>query len=321
MPQLTSPNLRLELRELQAKLERDRVPHALATVVRVRGSASARPGSRMLISAEGKNLWGWVGGGCAESFTISQALEALGEGSTRVITADLDDEVFGLGMPCGGSMEIFVEPRLPPEELRFVRGSSGLRALAERFGFSVRIDRELDEQSFAECVRELAAAIARARGKVPSFTSPVGPAAPPSELLILGHSRITEELATLGALLGWSTRVYGLNAAPENYPKAVRVERALPDYEGLSVKKDSFVAVASHHKGDHHYIASALASGAAWVGMVASKKRAGLVLEHLRATGHSAAELTRVRSPAGVDLGARNPAEIALSIAAELVGA
>lgn len=309
MPELSS------LRDLMGKLERDRVPHALATVVRVRGSASAKPGSRMLVSAEGKNLWGWVGGGCAESFTITQALEALAEGQTRVITADLDDEVFGLGMPCGGSMEIFLEPRLPAEELHFERGSAALRTLAENYGFSAKIKNEIKAQSFPECVRELAAAIARARGKEPALASPAGP---PSELLILGHSRITEELATLGALLGWSTRVYGLNAGPENYPKAVRVERALPDYEGLSVKKDSFVVVASHHKGDHHYIASALGAGAAYVGMVASRKRAGLVLEHLRATGHSAAELAKVRSPAGIDLAARNPGEIALSIAAEL---
>ena len=303
------------LRSLQEKLERDRVPHALATVVRVRGSASAKPGSRMLISADGKNLHGWVGGGCAESFTIAQALEALEERSPRVITADLDDEVFGLGMPCGGSMEIFVEPRLAPEELQFARGSEGLRKLAERLGFVVTMDQKT-ELPVAESISVLAAEIARSRGMEipPSF-----PGGTPTEFLILGHSRITEELATLGALLGWPTRVYGLNADPAAYPKSVSVERALPDYEGLCVKEGSFVVVASHHKGDHHYIASALSAGAAYVGMVASRKRAGLVLEHLRAKGH-AAQLERVRSPAGLDLGARNPGEIALSIVAELSG-
>lgn len=307
----------LELLELQAKLERDRVPHALATVVRVRGSASAKPGSRMLISADGRNLSGWVGGGCAESFTIAQALEALGERAPRVITADLDDEVFGLGMPCGGSMEIFVEPRLPPERLRFARGSAGLRALGERLGFEVTIG-ESAELSVAECISVLALEIARSRGKETTDAEIAGAA--PTELLILGHSRITEELATLGALLGWSTRVYGLNADPSAYPRSVRVERALPGYEGLAVKPDSFVVVASHHKGDHHYIASALGAGAAYVGMVASRKRAGLVREHLKATGFGGQQLGKVRSPAGVDLAARNPAEIALSIAAELVG-
>lgn len=304
----------LKLLELQGKLERDRVPHVLATVVRVRGSASARPGSRMLISADGKNLHGWVGGGCAESFTISQALEALEERSPRVITADLDDEVFGLGMPCGGSMEIFVEPRLPPERLHFARAPEGLRTLAERFGFEASIESKA-ELTVAESISLLAREIARSRGNELPHSFDGGA---PTELLILGHSRITEELATLGALLGWQTRVYGLNALPDSYPKSVKVERALPDYEGLSMRPGSFVVVASHHKGDHHYIASALTAGAAYVGMVASRKRAGLVLDHLRSTGFSE-QLERVRSPAGVHLGARNPGEIALSIVAELL--
>ena len=120
-----------------------------------------------------------------------------------------------------------------------------------------------------------ASAISSSRGKETSSSFAGGT---PSEFLVLGHSRITEELATLGALLGWPTRVYGLNADASSYPKSVIVERALPDYEGLSVKKDSFVIVASHHKGDHHYIASALNAGASYVGMVASRKRASLVL-------------------------------------------
>ncbi len=312
------PELReAELRGLQQKLEADQLPYALATVVKVRGSASAKPGSKMLISAEGKNLWGWVGGGCAESFTIAQALEALEERVPRIIHADLDDEVFGLGMPCGGSMEIFVEPRLPAEELRFENGSPGLLALAGNLGFSARFDGSANLAP-ADCVRALASAIADLRGR--ETTSRFSPAGAPSELLILGHSRITEELAKLGALLGWSTRVYGLEADPSAYPKTVRVERALPDYAGLSVKKDSFVVVASHHKGDHEYIASALRAEAAYVGMIASRKRAGLVFEHLAATGFSRELLGRVRSPAGIDLAARNPGEIALSVVAELLG-
>ena len=314
MPEL---NKGLEFLELQARLERDRLPYALATVVKVRGSASAKPGSKMLISAEGKNLCGWVGGGCAESFTIAQALEALEERVPRMIHADLDDEVFGLGMPCGGSMEIFVEPRLPAEELRFERGSEALRRLAGHFGFEARFD-GLTNLAPADCVRALASAIAGLRGKKPEPR--LTPSGAPSEFLILGHSRITEELAKLGALLGWSTRVYGLEADAAAYPKTVRVERALPDYAGLTVKKDSFVIVASHHKGDHEYIASALRAEAAYVGMIASHKRAGLVLEHLAAVGFPRELLTRVRSPAGVDLGARNPGEIALSVVAELLG-
>jgi xanthine/CO dehydrogenase XdhC/CoxF family maturation factor len=313
------------LSEQLVKLERDRVPHCLATVVAVRGSASAKPGSKMLVSGDGKNLSGWVGGGCAESFTIANALEALSERRPRTITADLDDEVFGLGMPCGGQMDIFLEPRLPPEELVFSRARSRpLAALAEHFGFAPRFASEQESKLFlsgADCVRELAGAIAGSRGlPLRSLCGKLPSLAAPAEFLVLGHSRITEELAKLGVLAGWKTRVYGLNLDPRNYPAAVRALEAQPEYAGLDVREGSFVVVASHHKGDHHYLAESLRAGAAYVGLVASRKRTGLVLDHLRSTGFSPEHLARVHAPAGLELECRNPGEIALSIVAELLG-
>src|SRR5262249_46648263 len=84
----------------------------LATVVAVHGSASAKTGSKAIFSAEGSNILGWVGGGCAESFLAREALEALKLKTPRVVRVDLDDEVFGL-MPCGGTMDVYLEPPFP----------------------------------------------------------------------------------------------------------------------------------------------------------------------------------------------------------------
>ncbi len=308
---------------LRQKLERDRVPYCLATVVAVRGSASAKPGSKMLVSSDGENLWGWVGGGCAESYTIANALEALEERRPRTITADLDDEVFGLGMPCGGQMDLFLDPILPPEEISFARPhSAALATLAEHYGFAPRFSAGSESLSPAEAVRELARALARHR-ELPGAPLSRALFSPgePSELLILGHSRITEEVAKLGALVGWRTRVYGLNLDPRHYPNTVRAEEAQADYAGLDVKPGSYVVVASHHKGDHHYLASALRAGAAYVGLVASRKRTGLVFDYLRSQDFPADLLARVHAPAGLELHCRNPGEIALSIVAELLGA
>lgn len=310
-----------ELLALQQEFEKREEPYALATVVAVKGSASAKAGSKCLISREGKNIWGWVGGGCAESFTITNALEAMEEGVPRIITADLDDEVFGLGMPCGGVMEIYVEPRLPRVTLE-IQGerSPALDALVAHYHFHAHYlgGKRLDAP--AEILRELAFAIARARNiKMNSLT--LGPkgatSAPPSptELLILGHSRITQELAKLGALLGWPTRVYGIGMEKNLYPSTVRAMEAQPEYAGLEIKPGSFVVVASHHKGDHHYIKSALEVGAAYVGLVASAKRAKLVFDFLGGVEN----LSSVKSPAGLHLQCKNPGEIALSIIAELI--
>lgn len=313
----------LELLKLQQDFETRQEPYAIATVVAVRGSASAKAGSKCLISKEGKNVWGWVGGGCAESFTIENALEAIREGVPRVIEADLDDEVFGLGMPCGGVMEIYVEPRMPKEAVKLPCGESApLRALAEHYGLNPVFTAGVSPQKPADLIATLAQALALSRELHLQPITAGGKIAlgeKPTEFLILGHSRITQEIAKLGALLGWPTRVYGLELDPSLYPATVKAQKALPDYAGLEIKPGSFVVVASHHKGDHHYIQTALDKGAAYVGMVASGKRSGLVFDHLRSLGVK--KLESVKAPAGLQLRCKNPGEIALSIVAELVGA
>jgi xanthine dehydrogenase accessory factor len=74
-----------------------------------RGSASAKPGAKAIIDAQGRTVFGWVGGGCAESSVRDVAREVLASRSPQLIRLDLDDEVLGVGMPCGGYMEIYVE--------------------------------------------------------------------------------------------------------------------------------------------------------------------------------------------------------------------
>jgi len=90
---------------------------AIATVVETLGSVSAKTSSKAVIDQSGQVVAGWVGGGCAESATCSQALECLQSGETAVIDIDLNDEMLGAGMPCGGSMRVYVEPVLPQPAL------------------------------------------------------------------------------------------------------------------------------------------------------------------------------------------------------------
>lgn len=86
---------------------------AIATVVETRGSVSAKTSSKAVIDSEGRVVAGWVGGGCAESSTCEQALACIRENETAVLDIDLDDEILGVGMPCGGSMRVYIEPVLP----------------------------------------------------------------------------------------------------------------------------------------------------------------------------------------------------------------
>jgi len=97
------------IQEMQAGVE----PFAIATVVETAGSVSAKTASKAVIDHQGRVVAGWVGGGCAESTTCSTAMECMASGETAVIDIDLNDEVLGAGMPCGGSMRVYVEPVLP----------------------------------------------------------------------------------------------------------------------------------------------------------------------------------------------------------------
>lgn len=243
-----------EILELLTQLHRAGEPCAIATVVETRGSVSARTGSKAVIGREGKVIAGWVGGGCAQSTVCHAALEALRDGEPRIVDLDLDDEVLGTGMPCGGAMRVYVEPMLPKPKL-----------------------------------------------------------------WLLGHGRVAESLSQMGALVGFDIVVDDPMAERERYPEAsILIDDDL-DYAKLAPGPADYVVVATQHKGDHQSMLRALRSPAPFIALIASRKRSGLVLDYLREEAPEAAGLARVHAPAGLDLGARTPEEIALSVLSEIV--
>lgn len=227
---------------------------AVATVVRVEGSSSARRGSKAIIDADGKLVFGWIGGGCAESAVRSEALRCLELGQPLVITLDMTDELLGVGMPCGGKMDVYIEP-----------------------------------------------------------------VAPEPELLIAGHGRIAETLAALGHVLGFRIIVNDPGADQATFPQAERVIAEDFDLTQTPVGPNTYVVIATQHKNDHRWLQNALEGDAAYVALVASQHRAKLVLDYLAAEGVPAGKLARIFAPAGLDLGAANPEEIALSIMSQIV--
>jgi xanthine dehydrogenase accessory factor len=227
---------------------------AIATVVRVEGSSSARRGSKAIIDPMGKLLLGWVGGGCAESAVRSEALKSIETEKPRMITVDMSEEHLGVGMPCGGTMDIFIEPVLPRPEL-----------------------------------------------------------------LIVGHGRIAETLAALGHLMGFAVTVNDPAADRSSFPQAEKLVTEDFDLTETPIGPKSFVVIATQHKRDHLWLQKALEGNAAYVALIASQHRAGLVLDYLRAHGLSEEKIEAVWAPAGLDLGAATPEEIALSVVSQMV--
>src|SRR5215469_4141288 len=95
-----------------AELAAEGKAFAVATVVRIEGSSSARRGAKAIIDAQGKLLLGWIGGGCAETAVRNEAVRCIAQRSPAVITLDMTDGLLGVAKPCGGKMEVYLEPVL-----------------------------------------------------------------------------------------------------------------------------------------------------------------------------------------------------------------
>jgi xanthine dehydrogenase accessory factor len=147
----------------------------------------------------------------------------------------------------------------------------------------------------------------------------VEPVLPRPVLWLLGHGRVAECLCRLGAMMGFDVVVDDPFAERTRFPEASRLIVEDSNYNALQPKATDFVIVATQHKGDHQSMARLLASDVQYIGLIASHKREGLVLDYLRGLGFDDAARARVRTPAGLGLGAEIPEEIALSIIAEVV--
>lgn len=130
---------------------------AIATVVETSGSVSAKTASKAVIDHEGRVVAGWVGGGCAESSTCEQALACINRNETAMLDIDLDDEVLGAGMPCGGRMRVYVEPVLPKPALWIMghgRVAESLCIMGDLMGLRVIVNDPLvDREKYPQASR------------------------------------------------------------------------------------------------------------------------------------------------------------------------
>ena len=134
----------------------------------------------------------------------------------------------------------------------------------------------------------------------------VEPYLPKAVLVLVGHGPVVETLATLGAAAGYAVTALGEDAAPS-------------DFDRLGLGRRASVVVATHADSDADALEHALETDAGYVSLVASRRRAASIIERLRQRGMPAERLGRFKAPAGLDLGAVTPAEIAVSILAEIV--
>ncbi|MGI5506537.1 XdhC family protein [Lentzea sp. CA-135723] len=265
---------------------------AVASVVAVRGSAPRPVGAAMAVGPSGEVI-GSVSGGCVEAEVYDLACQVLASGVPALASFGYsDDTAFAVGLTCGGSLDVLVQRDTPA--LR-----AALSASVSGFPLSVRFEAE---------------------GSV--FTESW---LPPPRLLVFGAIDHAAAVAEIGRFLGYHVTVCDARpvfATAARFPAAHSVVVDWPHRYLASTHTDSSTAVVvlTHDpKFDIPVLVEALSRPLAFVGALGSRRTHRERLARLRAEDVPEASLARLRSPVGLDLGGRSPAETAVSIAAELV--
>ena len=281
---------------------------AVATVTSTWGSAPRREGSHLAIRDDGL-FAGSVSGGCVEADVILAAQDLINAGSGHAVLdyGVADTVAWQAGLACGGRISILVQ-RLAEDGLAPALVERVLAASAAGEGLTLSSDPATGRS---------------AAGDGGPF---VRPYPPPRRLMIIGAVHIAQALVPLAQGLGIAAHVIdprGLFADADRFA-GLPLDRRWPDEALAALKPDAataLVALTHDPKIDDVALACALGSPAFYIAALGSRKNHAARLERLAAQGFGPEDLARIHGPAGLAIGAANPAEIALSIAAELTAA
>jgi xanthine dehydrogenase accessory factor len=330
-----------------------------AVVVRTFGSAPRPEGAVLLYAADGR-IAGSVSGGCVEGAAAEQIEHARATGNARVIRYGISDEqAWDVGLACGGTIDVLVEPAVSSVAIRAATESVGagghgaavvtplpadspppeggphepgegappeLKLVVHEDG---RLDGTLGEGALdAALVEGALEALRRGQSRTVELGGrslfieafPVRP-----RLVVVGAVEVARSLVRLAGELGFETVVIDGRASfatPERFPEVERLIVGWPDEiaDDIGLGPNDAVAVLTHDvKFDEPAIVEALRRGCRYVGAVGSRRTQTDRRQRLLDAGVSEASLAQLRGPVGLDLGGRQPAETALAILAEIV--
>jgi xanthine dehydrogenase accessory factor len=309
---------------------------ALATVIQTWGSAPQRAGSKLLIDADG-NFLGSVSGGCVEASVIEEAADVLAAGRPKTLKFEVEDgTAWNVGLACGGSIRIFVEPlgtrgngSASEDVLRELVGDlhsrrpsalvTDLATGARRLMHSPADASENWAQAIEDALRHDRSVLLEANdGEV--FIDVFNP---PIRIVVIGAVHVAQALLPLADALGYDVTIVDPRTAfatRERFADA-RIVHEWPDEALPKIGVDcrtAIIALTHDPKIDDPALLYALRSDALYIGALGSKQTHAKRVERLSRAGLSVAETNRIHAPIGLDIGAQGPAEIALSIVAEI---
>ncbi|MBL8064192.1 MAG: XdhC family protein [Anaerolineales bacterium] len=337
------------MRDILPELDRWREenrPIALATVIQTWGSSPRRAGAKMAITPDG-GIAGSVSGGCVEGAVFEEGIEALKKTRPKLLHFGVADETaWEVGLACGGSIDVFVKP-FDPEHFKALRSV----LIEERSAVNLTVvrgpnnllgkemlvrDDGLVTGMFTDAFTATALNIANGvltQGEscrvmldedVEVFAEVI---LPPPILIAVGGVHITISLMALAKTLGYRTVVIDPRAAFGNEERFPNVDRLIPlwpdeAFRQIPLTRSTAVAMLTHDpKLDDPALKIALSSSAFYVGALGSKSTQAKRHRRLADDGVPEEQMKRLRGPIGLEIGARTPEEIAISIMAEVVAA
>jgi xanthine dehydrogenase accessory factor len=306
----------------------ERVKGALATVVATRKSSPRPVGSKLIVTEDGK-LEGSVSGGCVESDVFVAAQEVMETGVPRLLTYGItDDMALNVGLPCGGEIDVFVEPLQERAAEGAERAVVFTVIAGEPLGAKLRVreDGTTDGDGPPELAALATDALRRGRSHTieqDGRTVFADVSGPPPRLFVYGAVDTAESLCAAAKLLGWSTVVADARArfaTRERIPSADELLVAWPEEALAQQPPDTATAifVLTHDdKFDLPMLQAAVKSDAFYIGALGSRRNQERRRDLLREAGLTDEELERISGPSGLDIGADSPAETAISMLAE----
>ena len=300
--------------ELIERLRRTGRRAAMATLVRTSGSTPRKDGTKMFVG-EGGSIFGSVTiGGCVDARVIEASHEVLESSKPRLLEMQLgDEEAWEIGLTCGGTVEVFVEPVADDVMALYDEARKQLDA-----GRSVSIATAVRGDNIG--TRSLLRDDAKSSENI--YVEKLRPAA---TVVIFGASTVAMSLIGFAKALGYRTIVVDGRekfATRERFPDAdeIRIGIASEIASQLQLGPTTpLVLVAHDYKIDVPVLKRALATDVPYIGLLGSRRRGAAILQMLRDDGVSESQLSRIRNPIGLDLGGESAADIALSIVSEIV--
>jgi xanthine dehydrogenase accessory factor len=301
---------------------------ALATVVSTWGSAPVPAGGQLVVTRDDR-FEGSVSGGCVEVDVLVEAADAMASGKPRLIEFGVSEEVaWRAGLPCGGQLKVLIEP-LGREDIAWIDQVITARRDRKPLIVTTRVadgTRRLydNPQDVPTDMDGVVASGSVGLVELPDGETFVQPLVPPLRIVVAGATHIGQVFAELARQVGYAVTVVdprSVFATEERFGGAAAVaEWPEASFDKLGLDKRTAVVALTHASHiDDEALTAALRSPCLYIGALGSRGTHARRLERLAAAGFAAADLARIHAPVGLAIGAKGPAEIAVSILAEII--